>query len=361
MKILETFSNIIKTDDEIQNSFQCYLKLIIYGLLWIVFYLVFFILVDKLYLAIFGVVGIFLCLILSFLGSKLYKVFVYLMHVFVMLYAYLAVTALGWCCGLQYYIFALVALGFFNPFSNRIIMDLLNASELVLFIFLGLTANKNCMLSPTYLNLFHISSIVGSTSIIIYAIKMSGISNSLLVQQLNHQSSTLLSLANQDGLTGLHNRRSMQVILETAWRNSIKTSQPFYVVMCDMDNLKLVNDRMGHDCGDLFLKIFSSILYNNFSDVGTVSRWGGDEFVIVVHPTCQKEQLFMIVDRVVSELKAVDYKKFSMEHSLTVTMGVVSSRYKQSIGSLILAADDCLYKGKKQGRNCVVMEDMNHG
>ena len=107
-----------------------------------------------------------------------------------------------------------------------------------------------------------------------------------------------LKLAMLDPLTGLHNRRYAQdrLIAEISRAQRLKTS--LTVLMMDLDDLKMLNDRWGHAAGDLALKTFGERLRKAVRGSDLAVRIGGDEFVVLL-PECEPEQVQIVLDRLI--------------------------------------------------------------
>ena len=97
--------------------------------------------------------------------------------------------------------------------------------------------------------------------------------------------SILQEQAIQDPLTGLYNRRFMEEALKQEFARAKRENQSFTVVMLDMDNLKLLNDQHGHAAGDLAIKKLGTILSKSTRGEDIVCRYGGDEFLVILHNT----------------------------------------------------------------------------
>ena len=99
----------------------------------------------------------------------------------------------------------------------------------------------------------------------------------------------LAELANQDQLTGLVNRRYFDLKLAQTINHSLP-NQPFGVVVIDLDDFKGINDNHGHVAGDIVLKHIANLMRECFRASDCVSRWGGDEFAVIIqHPTSRED------------------------------------------------------------------------
>lgn len=160
--------------------------------------------------------------------------------------------------------------------------------------------------------------------------------------------------ANKDFLTGLWNRRYFFEYGEPLYRQSIAGGQFFCVVMLDIDHFKKINDTYGHDAGDEVLKEFSVLLADYVGDFGLVSRFGGEEFTILLDGIQADKLLDYIEDfRVLVENFTVDFKGQAI--NLTVSFGATSNM-DESLTAMISRADEKLYEAKRSGRNKVLCD-----
>lgn len=166
--------------------------------------------------------------------------------------------------------------------------------------------------------------------------------------KLSSQNAILDKLASIDPLTGLYNRRSMQVFLNHA----LESDEVFCLVMCDIDNFKKVNDTYGHDFGDIVLKDIARIIQQQVKDHGYVCRWGGEEILILSNDrldhTCRIAEN---IRRNVADHIFHFQNKFIR---CSLTLGVAAHKSGNSIEDTIMHADSRLYYGKQHGKNRVV-------
>ena len=158
-------------------------------------------------------------------------------------------------------------------------------------------------------------------------------------------SCSLKDMITTDPLTGLLNRRAcrsnLQKMIEQCRENR---QQPLSVTIGDIDFFKRINDTYGHECGDMVLKSISNIFKKNMEEKGLVSRWGGEEFLLVFElPLAQaQEKLEQIADEIRETAFAYEGETFSV----SLTFGLTDVIVKE--------ADDLLYRGKAEGRNRIV-------
>jgi len=157
-----------------------------------------------------------------------------------------------------------------------------------------------------------------------------------------------------DPLTGLHNRRKMMEVLENERIRSERTKQSFCIVMCDIDHFKKFNDTHGHDCGDFVLVELSGLIRSALRKQDFVGRWGGEEFLFV-YPETMIEGGKTVTEKVRTVIEETIFYFNGIKLNITMTFGVSVHTKGKTVNSVIKEADDALYRGKQQGRNCVIL------
>ena len=164
----------------------------------------------------------------------------------------------------------------------------------------------------------------------------------------------LWEMAVTDSLTGLFVRRYFMVKFQEEFHRAERYSKILSVVMADIDRFKKINDTYGHTTGDRVLKIVANFFQKNVRDVDIISRYGGEEFVILL-PEADKEEAYTVSERLrkkMSELEIDDLPK------LSISLGISSYPEDGSdIEMLIKKADAAMYAAKQSGRNRVVIYD----
>lgn len=156
-----------------------------------------------------------------------------------------------------------------------------------------------------------------------------------------------------DDLTGLVNRRPVQARLEELERTG---RTDYAIAVLDLDNFKDVNDAYGHECGDRAIQTVASVLSDCFRDVDMVSRWGGDEFVVVLYRVLPSE-LASTLERVRRAVENTWYTWDGKDRTVTVSIGGAIARTGRTPMDCLAAADDALYRAKEAGRNRVILAD----
>ncbi|HEY0100273.1 MAG TPA: diguanylate cyclase [Pyrinomonadaceae bacterium] len=172
-----------------------------------------------------------------------------------------------------------------------------------------------------------------------------------------HQKATQFQLLSiTDPLTGLLNRRYLEERLGEEFERSKRHRFPMSFLMVDIDNFKEYNDRNGHQAGDLALEITAQCLKSALRSADVASRYGGEEFSILLPQTNMAEAL-VIAERIRSRVEKSSYPHGdSQPHgAVTVSIGVSAFGPKlETPASIIGAADHALYVAKSRGKNCVV-------
>ncbi|HHY0835026.1 TPA: GGDEF domain-containing protein [Bacillus thuringiensis] len=156
-------------------------------------------------------------------------------------------------------------------------------------------------------------------------------------------------LAMIDSLTEIYNRLKFQQILEVEWEKVIRTDEKIAIILFDIDNFKTVNDTYGHDFGDLALIQLAELMKSKVEQQHVFARWGGEEFIILVTNTVEKEAF-----QVAESLRFfIETKQFTGISKLTASFGVALYEQGTTREELMQRADIALYEAKKNGKNQV--------
>jgi diguanylate cyclase (GGDEF)-like protein len=174
----------------------------------------------------------------------------------------------------------------------------------------------------------------------------------------------LEALAMSDALTGLPNRRAGVEKLAREIALCQRTGQALSVAMLDIDFFKKVNDEEGHDVGDLALRHVADVTQKNLRSMDFVARMGGEEFIVIL-PSTSLAQAYSALEAVRAAIAntpfqwAMSADKNRGNRELTVSMGVAEVAQSLSSDELLHLVDMALYQAKSQGRNQVVVYDLN--
>lgn len=126
-------------------------------------------------------------------------------------------------------------------------------------------------------------------------------------------------------------------------------------MMIDIDNFKIINDKYGHIIGDEIIKFVSHKIINNVRAEDVVARYGGDEFVAIVHDT--SSAIENIAHRIIKSI-AEESGLIEQNHvNVTVSIGIAPCNNCDSTNAILTKADQALYDAKDRGRNRIVIKD----
>ncbi|MBU2864472.1 GGDEF domain-containing protein [Reinekea forsetii] len=175
-------------------------------------------------------------------------------------------------------------------------------------------------------------------------------------QKLEHKHDRVVLEGQLDHLTGLYNRKAFSELFSLTWQSAMISQETVSIIIMDLDHFKEINDTHGHLIGDEVLVYTASLLRSqNLRKGDFISRYGGEEFVVVL-PDTHLEDAYNIAQNL---RKAIAYGPAYQDEqiSLTITasLGVYATIPKEENYQHALAkADEALYKAKDNGRNCVV-------
>jgi len=167
--------------------------------------------------------------------------------------------------------------------------------------------------------------------------------------ELDEKNQALEILSLTDRLTGINNRRKLDELLRSELRRAKRYHKPFALIMVDVDHFKAVNDTYGHQVGDEVLRHIAGSLAGHARETDTVGRWGGEEFLIVCPETDQ-----VVAENLAERLRReIVSTSFPVSWDMTASFGVTSFNPIDDVQSLMLRADQALYRAKLNGRNRV--------
>lgn len=169
------------------------------------------------------------------------------------------------------------------------------------------------------------------------------------VTQLKKAQYELIQMAHHDSLTGLPNRNLIFDRLEHTLQDAKRHNRIFALLYLDLDKFKKINDSMGHDVGDMVLKEVSSRLIKLLRSDDTVSRMGGDEFLVILNALQTPEDAKILTEKVVAGL-AEPFTIGGVGHRLGVSVGISIFPYDgTTVETLIKKSDSAMYVSKHSG------------
>jgi diguanylate cyclase (GGDEF)-like protein len=201
-------------------------------------------------------------------------------------------------------------------------------------------------LGPESANIFVAMFIDQLVSVLIYV--------GLVAMTLEEAQMQMQEIATTDPLTGLANRRGLQERTRAVIGAGRRRKRPMSVLIADIDHFKAINDRYGHECGDMVLKQFADVLgatVKRQQDV--VARWGGEEFVVLLHDAPLNDAL-ALANIICRRIEATPFDIKTEHIRVTVSIGVAALFEEAAdLDQALAIADASLYEAKHTGRNRV--------
>ncbi len=169
-----------------------------------------------------------------------------------------------------------------------------------------------------------------------------------LLRTLETENRQLWDLSFRDALTGLYNRRFAQEAGHNLFQRAKRYHEQFYVLMIDVDRFKRINDELTHARGDDVLKAIAATIQSCLRSSDSVSRYGGEEFLVyLVQADAQIAQF--VANRIRESIESTAFA--GVPWQVTISVGMAGIRDDDSLETLIERADRFLYAAKRSGRN----------
>lgn len=285
---------------------------------------------------------------LKTIESKDDSIIGWLVYFELIIHGVMATYYLGLESGFQYYIYTLVFLPFFTSSYSAFIRFLRIVVVILIAILLEVWGVKNqayITLDSTTLYILHMSNLF------IFLFIM-GVLSYLYVRSSEEDNNKLLNQNNLDFLTKLFNRRYIINASEQYLDIYATEGTKFALLMLDIDYFKHINDTYGHTCGDDVLIHLSTLLKQSLRSSTIISRWGGEEFLILLSDT-NKADLQIIAERLRMYIENSTLVCDDKSIKITVTLGGTVLEQNETFNQLLIRADNALYQGKRNGRNQV--------
>lgn len=179
-----------------------------------------------------------------------------------------------------------------------------------------------------------------------------------LQHQLEEKNRQLKMISNMDGLTGIHNRRFFDEMLDREWYRNMREKSTMSILMMDIDYFKPYNDTYGHAAGDDALKAVAETISRTMkrrSD--TLSRYGGEEFIAIL-PDTEQSGAMEFAEKILASVRELnlEHSTSAISSRLTISIGVSSSIPVKGDNPMTLVnrADHALYRAKEKGRDRAV-------
>ena len=209
---------------------------------------------------------------------------------------------------------------------------------------------------PIYYGLFMASSLIIFFSSVAIFTQKQLISNNrqitkakVLLKELRSSRAELKSLAYYDSLTSLQNKRSLFHSIDHFIKNADKTDSSFIVLFLDIDNFKIINDTLGHSVGDELLTIIADRLKSFAVLESDISRFGGDEFVLIIHDPIST--LSHTIEEILFSIKQPIILCDCLYRTSASIGACIYPQDGNNVEELLLSADLALFRTKTQGKN----------
>jgi diguanylate cyclase (GGDEF)-like protein len=177
----------------------------------------------------------------------------------------------------------------------------------------------------------------------------------ILSDDIRHKHQSIKRLAETDAMTELLNMRAFNSVLQREFQKSERYAGEFSVMMIDLDNLKQVNDRFGHETGNQLIKSTAHTIQDCLRSADAVARYGGDEFIALLSDT-DGTHTSVAAERIRMAIYDKSPEIFGDQFKSTVSIGIASYPNDAfNIENLLENADKALYKSKRNGRNRVTV------
>lgn len=175
----------------------------------------------------------------------------------------------------------------------------------------------------------------------------------LLVADMHYGRRMFKALSELDEMTSLLNKRSFNPLYNKAVEVAARYGQPLTVMMIDADNLKQINDTLGHKAGDALIRNIASGIQECLRSSDVTCRYGGDEFVVLLSGLTPKRSI-ELADRIRRGIEGISFQVDAHRIGTTVSIGVANFPAEVAdASSLLEKADVALYRCKQSGRNRV--------
>jgi diguanylate cyclase len=170
------------------------------------------------------------------------------------------------------------------------------------------------------------------------------------LKEAKEQLNTSHLMAMTDSLTQLPNRGAYDLYIGKEYERYRRYGGGLSLLVCDVDKFKLINDSYGHQAGDKVLQLISRQVKKGTRDTDFLSRYGGEEFVVVL-PESDAKAAFLVGEKIREQVAKSPFHFKGQRVQITISCGVASFKPGYRVEQVFDAADKALYKAKQNGRN----------
>ena len=174
----------------------------------------------------------------------------------------------------------------------------------------------------------------------------------LTLLTVNRYQQRIERIASTDALTGLLNRKSLELLFQRAMLLARRTQQPMSAILFDIDFFKRVNDTHGHLCGDRVIVGVAEVARATVRGSDAITRWGGEEYLVLLD-NCSLAQAAAVAEELRAAIASHDFGLPAPQLPVTISLGVAEYRQDESESAFFSRADSALYQAKHRGRNRV--------
>lgn len=303
---------------------------------------------------------VFIALLFVVLKKKTVTLVLIIAAIEIMIHQFLAIKLVGWEYGFQYYIIAipgLILLADFRRRSHPVSFSILSFIFLIFLYFYSLSnpASYQMEAIKSGLYLFNLMSVAALVAVFSGLFAFTSKQSEKILLNAHEQ---LYITATTDSMTKLPNRMKTFELIEDQLVRSKRSGKSFTLALADIDNFKLVNDTHGHDAGDAVITSIAHLMKNSLREQDIVGRWGGEEFMIIL-PETDIHDGKIALDKLRKNIANNPIMTKDISINITITLGVASSNYANTIDEIIKLADNALYEGKRETKNCIVLSSEN--
>lgn len=278
-------------------------------------------------------------------------IYVWLTYGMMVSYMCVATICLGYSYGFTLYCMSIIPIVFYADYMSTVLKT--PSTRPVLVSCIIVVADMICTLYTVFAGPIYVVNdsykggflAFNTISVFFFLITYGAIQLKLTIQS----EEKLKNMAMSDRLTGLYNRHYMVTCLQEVEKNQ-NTSQ--WLAIIDIDNFKKINDTYGHNAGDYVLAHLSE-LAKEICPNCTISRWGGEEFVVTASGS---DASFNVIEKLRAAVAEKPFVCNNVEIKVTFTAGISCYEAGDSWDYFVSKADKNLYKGKHSGKNVVVQE-----
>jgi diguanylate cyclase (GGDEF)-like protein/PAS domain S-box-containing protein len=158
-----------------------------------------------------------------------------------------------------------------------------------------------------------------------------------------------------DPLTGLPNRRYMEMSLQSRFEELQRYRWPFGVLFIDIDHFKNINGTYGHDAGDRLLRAVGNTMVHSLRPFDQIGRWVGEKFLAIL-VNIDEGNLYSVAHRTRLIIERSTFALGEKNIRVTVSIGATRAYNRDTVNTVVQRADHLLYQSKQSGRNCVSMQ-----